>query len=745
MKRFQKKLIAGAVSLAMVLSAGVLPSNSASAAKKIKLSSSKVTVKVGETKKVTVKNAPKKAKVKWSSKKPKIAKVDQKGKITGVKKGDTSVTAKVTYTQNKKKKTTKLTVKVTVKEASVATTEAPTPEVPAASEQPAPEATASAEPEATTSAPEATTSAPLTVTVPEVASNLVEGEGEKKHIEGGHDETIVKKDNGSVRRALTSQEMIKNEMGLGINLGNTMEACMTVGTKDSVTDVTKFEQAWGASITTQEYIDAVHSYGFNTLRIPVAWTSMVKEGDDTYTIDPKMLGRVEEIANYALNNGMYVIINIHWDYGWWGQFGAANADGTVNQTMRDNARKRYHRYWEQISARFKDYSDHLIFESANEEWGNNMNDPTDETGYRNYQTGIEGTLTVPEQYKLANELNQEFLDIVRASGGNNPYRHLLIAGINTDIDKTINSQFAMPKDTEENGISKLSVSVHYYSPWEYCGDGKFGTVYTNGDKQNHKTQFALMRRNFVEKGYGVMIGEYGVCNPRQDQVVEYLNDVLDAMLSNSCLPVLWDTPGTYFDRKACKMKYRDVAELFNFRTGANGDTNIRETTGAPKAGGDFLEVPADTEPVWSWTGRWKKNLGDIGLDGNKVEPAPGEDVTPNFVQTTDCTNNTQISFNDWGWQTFLSKDIFAGLKKPYLLLTFANDTNVGTLQLASCATPGGDTYTPLNYTKYEDWAGLCVPLSDDLIEGIKENGWMQLTFDGDPTVSKIEIFDLGEE
>lgn len=97
------------------------------------------------------------------------------------------------------------------------------------------------------------------------------------------------KDNGKMRTNLSSQELIKKEMGIGINLGNTMEATKAANEKDNFSNATDYETAWGAPVTTQKYIDAIHSYGFNTIRVPVAWTSMVKENDTTYTINEKCL------------------------------------------------------------------------------------------------------------------------------------------------------------------------------------------------------------------------------------------------------------------------------------------------------------------------------------------------------------------------------------------------------------------------------------------------------------------------
>ena len=111
---------------------------------------------------------------------------------------------------------------------------------------------------------------------------------------------------------------------------------------------------------------------------------------------------------------------------------------------------------------------------------------------------------------MANKINQKFVDIVRSTGGNNAYRHLLIAGYDTNIDKTCDDKFKMPTDTAENGTTKLSVSVHYYTPWDFCGDGGSG-IYTQKDKEATETYFTKMDK-FYNAGYGIIMGEFSVCN-----------------------------------------------------------------------------------------------------------------------------------------------------------------------------------------------------------------------------------------
>lgn len=747
MRRNMKRAMAVALSLAMVFSMGGV-SQTASAAKKIKVSIKNVVLKVGASKKVTVKNAPKKAKITWTSKKKAVAKVNKVGKITGVSKGKTKVICKVIFKKNGKKKTQKFTINVQVKKASAPKETVAVTTVPSAaptsgasvSQSDAPGTSVAPE---TSAAPEVTASAEPTPLL--VKSDDTSNIGEERivTIVGGTTSTAAIKDNGSMRPELSSQYLIANEMGQGINLGNTMEATKALGEKDSFTEATDFEQAWGAPITTQEYIDAVHSYGFNTIRIPVAWSSMVSK-DGNYTIDEKLLGRVEEIVNYALNNGMYVIVNDHWDYGWWGQFGAAklDADGkpVPDEEVRAEAWARYESYWTQICERFKDYSDHLILESANEELGPGLNDPLDVNGYKD-ESGIRGCLNEKEIYEMSNAINQKFVDIVRKSGGNNATRHLLIAGINTNIEKTCDDRFIMPTDTEENGNTKLSVSVHYYDPWSYCGDGASGASYTEKDKENHMEQFDMMKK-FTDAGYGVIVGEYGVCNPRQDQVTEWLYDAMCAMVERGCLPVLWDTPGTYFDRTECKMTYKDVAELYNSVTGANGETeSITATTGKPNAKIEPIDLTGEETLVWQWEGLWKKNDGsNTGLDGNKVSAT---DITK-FVLTDNCTDESMITFNDWGYQTFMNLD-WASIKKPCIKVTFEEDTEdaVGNIQFGTVAKVNG-ACTDLQAYEYAEWSGKSICLSDAVCAGLESKDYLHLTFGNAPLVTGIYVYDLGE-
>lgn len=343
-------------------------------------------------------------------------------------------------------------------------------------------------------------------------------------------------DNGVMREGLTALEATRL-MGNGINLGNTLEACdNNVGIKTNTP--LSYETHWGQPKTTQAMIDGMKAAGFDTIRIPVAWmtnATHLYEGD--YTIDADYMDRVEEVVRYARKAGMYVIVNDHWDGGWYGMFGSESAE------TRALAMEAYKGMWQQIAERFRDYSDYLIFESANEELGTRF----DENSPLYCSDSVVTYLNDDERYALTNEINQTFVDVVRATGGNNATRFLLIAGYGTNIDQTCDDRFQMPKDTVD---SKLMVSVHYYDPWSYCGASsaasatKWGKV---SDYEYMDQQLAKMTK-FTEAGYGVVIGEYGAlpCSDGlKDNTLAYHTAFLDACTKYNLTNCLWDCSGLY--------------------------------------------------------------------------------------------------------------------------------------------------------------------------------------------------------
>ena len=371
----------------------------------------------------------------------------------------------------------------------------------------------------------------------------------------GDDGTTADDDN-SVKGNLADMTALEvsKVMGNGINLGNTMESGdrKKLGTDAAIK---LYETNWGQPVTTQDMVNGMKDAGFDTLRIPIAWTCAINYEDGDYTIRKEFMDRIEEIVNYALNADMFVVINDHWDGGWWGMFGAED------ESVRESAMTLYTEMWKQIAEHFADYDERLIYESSNEQLGNSLNEKWD---------GKDGVLTKDECYETTNKINQTFVDIVRAAGGNNDHRFLLIAGYDTNIDSTCDDRFKMPTDTAKD---KLLISVHYYDPSGYCLDNGSGSWGMKTHYQDMNTTLKKMT-NFTEAGYGVIIGEWGVLHtaaeieegPREGTLL-YMENFLDNCDLYGYAPLLWDCNGAY-GRENCAMRDKDMAKIFTAHSNA---------------------------------------------------------------------------------------------------------------------------------------------------------------------------------
>ena len=341
-------------------------------------------------------------------------------------------------------------------------------------------------------------------------------------------------------RDITTFELVK-EMGYGINLGNTLEACGDwIGGKTP----NDFERAWGSPTITQEIIQTYADGGFGVLRIPVAWSNMISD-DGTYTIAQEYIDRVKEVVDWTLDTGMYAIINIHWDNGWFNKF----------PENKEESMKRFKAMWTQIAENFEDYGDKLMFEGQNEElgwdtiwnpWGGSEEDKK-------------------KSYELANEVNQAFVDTIRSGGGNNPERHLLIPGYNTGIDRSCDPLFKMPNDP----ANRMALSVHYYTPSTLCildKDADWGKALTEwGNEKDMKeleTNMNMLKESYIDKGIPVIVGEYGCFGDNKEREVKeyWMLTVSKAMWDIGACPVLWDTPGGECDRANAKFSDPEFIE-----------------------------------------------------------------------------------------------------------------------------------------------------------------------------------------
>ena len=576
--------------------------------------------------------------------------------------------------------------------------------------------------------------------------------GEERTLPSG----FVTRDNGIMRDNMDSAAYM-SRMGLGWNYGNSLDQAIDTSKmsdeEKAKVNVKYCETSANNLALTQKNVDTLKQYGFRNVRIPVAWSNLMDISEDkmTYTINEGYLQRVEQVINYCLNDGMYAIVNIHYDGDWWGQFGDAD------ESVRKQAWARFRQIWTQVSNRYRDYSDRLIFESANEELGDRLNDNWVKRDTNN-KTGV---LTVDEQYETMNKINQEFVNIVRKSGGNNEKRYLLIAGYSTNIERTCDDRFVMPTDPiKENGVSKLSVSVHYYTPWNYCGGSEYHQVeggaarlYDWGTDEDIKAMHAELDKmsKFTEQGYGVIIGEYGVQTTAADGIANYIYEMGQYALEKDMIPVLWDNGG-WFNRQKNIISYDDVAQAILDMTGAQGiGRKAKVNTGKPL----YTEVQDESglTPVYSWEGKWKKNGGD---NETYCEPA----LT---VLSNDGTNDWYYHCNSYGYWAVIYSEALKNVKHLYVRVTCENnDIDSSALQLASAEfkenfPPEKGLYDPneklkaansgalenctngkeTNISAEESWSGKIFSIDEDLLQG-KSILWISAS--NKPVFTKIELF-----
>jgi aryl-phospho-beta-D-glucosidase BglC (GH1 family) len=318
----------------------------------------------------------------------------------------------------------------------------------------------------------------------------------------------------------------------GWNLGNTMEAQCG-------------ETAWGNPMVTQQLIDSVRAAGFNAIRIPAAWNCHITSGT---TIDAAWMARVKTVVDYAYNSGMYVILNIHWDGGWLQDhptFAFQTANNQKQQAL-----------WTQIATTFRGYNERMLFAGTNEVHAD-YNEPTSEH------------ITVQQSY------NQTFVNAVRATGGNNSTRTLVVQTYNTNAWHGLH-YFTMPTDSAAN---RLVVEFHHYDPYDYTLNpsgpclawGASFTQYSQcswAQEAYHTDLFSQIRTKWVAAGIPVIMGEYGVS--RRSTINEasrqfYLEFVNRTATTNGIKTFYWDN--------GAQSGASDIFALFSRANGAIVDQN----------------------------------------------------------------------------------------------------------------------------------------------------------------------------
>lgn len=317
-----------------------------------------------------------------------------------------------------------------------------------------------------------------------------------------------------------------NEMKVGWNLGNALDSCdyKKTGIESTLIDNTPeeyYETLWNNPVTTKEVIATVAKAGFGAVRVPVSYYDHM---DENYQIREEWLDRVEEVVNYVLDNDMYCIINLHHEDAW------LSADLEYVEENKEQLKT----VWEQIAERFKTYDNHLLFEGFNEiknkqkQWSN----------------------ADPNSYKAVNQLNQVFVDTIRASTGYNRERCLIVNTYAAAVDQDTLDQFELPKDTIKD---HLIVQIHTYAPLVFAWTEEqvtWTSVRDEWKKEKDESEIdkiiSRLNERFVSQGIPVIIGEFAAWNKENtEDRIKYADYVVSTAKKYDIACFWWDDGGTY--------------------------------------------------------------------------------------------------------------------------------------------------------------------------------------------------------
>lgn len=458
-----------------------------------------------------------------------------------------------------------------------------------------------------------------------------------------------------------SSVQFASAMQSGWNLGNTFDSA-EYGNKNNklkASNGKSYETAWGMPETTEKMIYTVAAKGFKTIRIPISWHNHITDGDN-YTIDPEWLARVKVVVDWARKNKMFVIINIHHDnltsaqmsttYGF-----SVNPDSSSEQ---ETSKKYIKRIWEQVADYFKDYDNHVIFELLNEPRNMDLANPFNPSSSE--ESACNGVI---KQYE------QVALDAVRASGGNNANRFVMVPYYAASPWK--NSSWSLPTDSASD---KLLISTHAYDPYTfamYDGSTDNTDFSESVEGAELKNLFDSLNTKWVSQGHGVVMGE-GSCSDKgntSDRLAWFKSYVAKAKAIN-CPLILWDNMATistgatnaserhgYFNRNNCTWYFEELVNAMITTAGGTIDGNIPNGDGGEgggSSGGSWTSIWSGTQDLKHWDGKdgitLAANLFNDATSSSKIRftISIGADCTA-IDSGSPCTNNYSTIHPITGW------------------------------------------------------------------------------------------------
>ncbi len=336
-------------------------------------------------------------------------------------------------------------------------------------------------------------------------SSSTSGMSETSDSTGNHDNMPI--------RDISSVELVK-EMKIGWSLGNTLDAG-NEGLRGSMPET--LEKSWGNPVTTKEMIDTVKAAGFNIVRVPVTWDWSTGGAPD-YTISEEWMNRVQEVVDYGIDNGMFIILNIHhetWHY--------------PTEENYEAASDRLKKVWTQIGTRFSGYDEHLIFEGLNE--------PRVIGASEEWSGGSEATR------EIVNKLDADFVETIRSLGGNNTLRHLMIPSYAASSTEQALAQLKIPENDD-----KIIVSVHAYLPYNFAlaDDGSQRWLAgKSGCTSDIDTLADTIKTLFLDKGQAVIIGEFGARSRDNEEYRAEWGKYYVTKMKSIGVPCVWWDNGSF--------------------------------------------------------------------------------------------------------------------------------------------------------------------------------------------------------
>ncbi|MFJ3307221.1 cellulase family glycosylhydrolase [Streptomyces sp. NPDC086549] len=492
----------------------------------------------------------------------------------------------------------------------------------------------------------------------------------------------------------------------GWNLGNSLDAGPN-------------ETDWGQPRTTKALLDSVRDQGFQSIRIPVTWSDHQGTAPK-YAIDPAYMSRVKEVVDWAIADGFYVILDVHHDSWQW---------TSKMSTDHDKVLARFNATWTQIATTFRNEPAQVLFESVNEPQFDNADNA--------------------RKAGLLNELNTSFHKIVRASGGNNKNRLLMLpTEVCTPDQRLMDNLAATIKSLHD---PRLVATVHYYGYFPFSVNVAGSTRFDAQAQADLAKTFKRMRDTFVAQGIPVVLGEYGLLGydhgpgaVERGEMLRYFEALGHAARTNKVTTVLWDN-GSFYDRS--KLRWKDAGLFRQIRSSW--------TTRSATAASDSVFVPK-SGPVKDRTLTLNLNGATFtALKQGSTKLVSGRDyaLSGNRLTLKAAALTRLVGNRAYGVNATLQATFSRGVAWPIRVITYDTPAQSGTtattgsfriptqfrgdvLATMEATYADGGNAGPTNWTPYQqfntafapDYAKKAIRLTPAFLDAVKDNARVKLTF-----------------